>query len=160
MDIRRFLKPDGNPTNKARLEAISSNPPATVTTTGTYLSSESPIASNSSMSSTSSMSAPDDDDNSTVCKSRDVGVYLGKMTSVDDLTKFKLLTEPWVPEKNYNFPASSHVKGGREEKRRVNLGHLDKYPWLVFSHEKRDYFANTAVSLHIKSWLEEKAVFP
>lgn len=133
MDIRKFFKHDEIPKKKARLDTISSNPSETVTTPMTSLSSESPLAS------MSSMKAPDDD-NSTTCKSRDIGVYLGKMSSVDDLTKFRLLTDPWVPEKDYNFPASRHVKRGREEKRRVNLGHLDKYRWLVFSHEKKGLF--------------------
>lgn len=70
----------------------------------------------------------------------DIGCFIVEINEIDDFTKYQLLTNHWVPDKNYSFPFSLHIKRGREEKRRVNHGHLENYEWLVFSKEKGGLF--------------------
>lgn len=70
----------------------------------------------------------------------DVGYFISRMNSIDSFTRYQLITNHWVPDKYYSFPYSIHGKRGREEKRRVNHGHLEKFNWLVFSNEKQGLF--------------------
>ncbi|KAG8196029.1 hypothetical protein JTE90_028999 [Oedothorax gibbosus] len=126
MDIRRFLKCDGESLPKRpRMEtcSINSSPSPSNHDLTSLPPSETPTSSNK----TSEIS----------CASRDLGKYLGKISRIDDLLKYHLLTDPWVPGDDYKFPTSSHMKRGREEKRRANIGHLKTYNWLVFSDEKK-----------------------
>lgn len=70
----------------------------------------------------------------------DIGCFIAEINKIDVFTKYQLLTNHWVPDRNYSFPFSLHIKRGREEKRRVNHGHLNNYEWLVFSKEKGGLF--------------------
>ncbi|KAJ8958370.1 hypothetical protein NQ314_006431 [Rhamnusium bicolor] len=70
----------------------------------------------------------------------DVGCFLSRINSIDNFTRYQLITNHWVPDKYYSFPYSIHGKRGREEKRRVNHGHLETLNWLVFSNEKQGLF--------------------
>ncbi|XP_050508949.1 52 kDa repressor of the inhibitor of the protein kinase-like [Diabrotica virgifera virgifera] len=83
--------------------------------------------------------------------SHDIGYYLQNISSSNDHSKYIILTQHWTPEKTYQFPTSSHIKRGREELRRVNHGHFEKYPWLVFSEFKQGLFCKyCAVFCHGK----------
>lgn len=70
----------------------------------------------------------------------DIGTFLSDLKTVDDFTRYQILTNHWIPDKNYTFPFSSHMKRGREEKRRANHGHLEKHKWLVISKSKQGLF--------------------
>lgn len=71
-----------------------------------------------------------------VITNHDIGLYLSKISSIDSSTRYQLLKNHWVPEKYFEFPFSVHKKRGREERRRANHGHLEKYEWLVLSKHK------------------------
>lgn len=70
----------------------------------------------------------------------DIGIYLSRISSIDDSTRYQLLKNHWVPEKYFEFPYSIHKKRGREERRRANQEHLEKYEWLVLSKHKMGLF--------------------
>lgn len=83
--------------------------------------------------------------------SLDIGSHIGKMSQLSDHTKYQLFTKHWKPNKDYKFPTSSHIKRGREEQRRVNIGHFEKHPWLVFSEAQEGLFCKyCAVFCHKK----------
>jgi len=70
--------------------------------------------------------------------STDIGQYIGK--TIDDYTKCQLLENPWVPPKDYLFPYSEHIKGGKPIRRYVGHQHLNTFNWLVFSPSKQGLF--------------------
>lgn len=70
----------------------------------------------------------------------DIGTLIAELKNIDDFTRYHILTNHWAPDKNYVFPYSSHMKRGREEKRRPNVGHFEKHSWLVFSKFKQGVF--------------------
>lgn len=69
--------------------------------------------------------------------STDIGQYIGNTI---DYTKCQLLENPWVPPKDYVFPYSEHIKGGKPIRRYVGHQHLNSFNWLVFSPSKQGLF--------------------
>lgn len=91
----------------------------------------------------------------------DIGCFITKINEIDDFTRYQLLVNHWVPEKDYSFPFSVHTKRGREEKRHVNHGHLDNYEWLVFSKNGEGLFCKyCALFLSNKQVGGQKTVLP
>lgn len=81
----------------------------------------------------------------------DIGSHINNMSKMSDHTKYSIFTNHWKPKKDFKFPTSSHVKRGREEQRKANIGHFEKYPWLVFSEAKQGLFCKfCAVLCHQK----------
>jgi len=70
----------------------------------------------------------------------DIGSYLKNNITIDENTKYKLLTQHWKPPKNFNFPYSKHIKKGKEEKRFLRVNHLETYFWLVYSKESKGLY--------------------
>ncbi|VEN52714.1 unnamed protein product [Callosobruchus maculatus] len=75
----------------------------------------------------------------------DVGVYLNNTSKIDDFTRIQLLTNHWTPDIHFQFRISLHTRRGREERRRPNIGHLEKHEWLVLSKEKMGLFCKYCV---------------
>lgn len=82
----------------------------------------------------------------------DVGTFIG-ITNIPDKIKNTLLTNPWIPDKNYSFP--------KEGTRNLRFKHywLNSYEWLVYSEVENGalckycvVFANEAVGKgdHVK----------
>ncbi|XP_050515128.1 52 kDa repressor of the inhibitor of the protein kinase-like [Diabrotica virgifera virgifera] len=70
----------------------------------------------------------------------DVGNYLdtNKICSLNDRLKFTLLTNPWKPDKCYNFKYD--IDDG---KRPFIHEWLNTYPWLAYSKEVKDFLGFT-----------------
>lgn len=91
----------------------------------------------------------------------DVGKFVDRINTINEFTRFQLLTNHWTPENNYIFPYSSHIKRGREEKRRPNHGHLQKFEWLLFSKEKQGIFCKYCAIFTLQSLVgRQKTVKP
>lgn len=82
----------------------------------------------------------------------DVGTFIGNK-NISDTMKNDLLTNPWTPDNNYNFP--------KEGTRNLRFKHywLNSYEWLVYSEVENGalckycvVFANEAVGKgdHVK----------
>lgn len=54
--------------------------------------------------------------------STDKGQYI--VQDIDDYTKCQLLENPWLPKKDYSFPYSEHIKGGKQIRHYVGHQHL------------------------------------
>ncbi|CAH1111665.1 unnamed protein product [Psylliodes chrysocephalus] len=76
----------------------------------------------------------------------DIGTLVGEMKNIDDFTRYQVLKNHWTPDKSYVFPYSSHMKRGREEKRRVNHGHFEKHSWLALVRGQRLYCSEKLVT--------------
>lgn len=73
----------------------------------------------------------------------DIGRYVSNLPAICDLTRFKLLTEPWQPPVGFKFPFSSHNKQRKVEKRyfqRHFQRQRESYTWLVFSPSTNGLF--------------------
>lgn len=63
-----------------------------------------------------------------------IGHFVG-CPEIDEITKAKLLEQPWVPPPNYIFPHCVFNKKGKPTKKDAQRSHFDKFHWLVLSHK-------------------------
>ena len=76
----------------------------------------------------------------------DIGNYIaGREFEKDNNLKLKLLNEHWTPPRNFQYPYSTRLSHGKQEKRFLRNDHLLKFPWLVFSPEKKGLFCKACV---------------
>lgn len=117
-----------------------------------------PLAGPSSSSSPMLVMPLESSSNST---SIDIGTLIADLKNIDDFTRYHILTNHWTPDKNYVFPYSSHMKRGREEKRRPNVGHFERHVWLVFSKFKQGLFCKYCALFFSQTLIGgQKTVFP
>lgn len=57
------------------------------------------------------------------------------MNTINDFTHYQLITDHWMPSKNYKFPCSIHNKSGK-----TSYTNLEKYKWLVVSEKQGGLF--------------------
>ncbi|XP_050541762.1 zinc finger MYM-type protein 1-like isoform X2 [Daktulosphaira vitifoliae] len=81
--------------------------------------------------------------------SNDIGQYIGK--AIDDFTKHELLENSWLPPKDYIFPYSEHIKGGKQTRRYVGHQHLNSFKWLVFSPSQKGLFCKYCPIFNIQN---------
>lgn len=61
------------------------------------------------------------------------------------MTKKKLILNPYIPPRNYQFPYSEHQKNGCLKKRYAHHRYLEAYEWLVFSDVKKGFLCKYCV---------------
>ncbi|XP_025415028.1 zinc finger MYM-type protein 1-like isoform X2 [Sipha flava] len=76
--------------------------------------------------------------------SDDIGQFL-RPANPSDHIKFKILEKLNIPENNFVYPFSIHIKKGREEKRFLKRSHFEKFKWLVYSKSKSGLFCKFCV---------------
>lgn len=76
--------------------------------------------------------------------SDDIGHFL-RPANPSDHIKFKILEKLNIPENNFVYPFSIHIKKCKEEKRFLKRSHFEKYKWLVYSKSKTGLFCKFCV---------------
>jgi len=74
----------------------------------------------------------------------DIGYYTNSM-SINQNTKYRLVKKNYLPESDFIYPFSTHVKKGKEGKRFLNRSHFTKFPWLAYSSIKSGLFCKFCV---------------
>ncbi|CAG9772297.1 unnamed protein product [Ceutorhynchus assimilis] len=68
-----------------------------------------------------------------------------QILNLPDEEKYLYLKETWSPPRNYKLPCSEQQEGQRLERRHLNLGHINSFPWLAFSHMHQGLFCKYCV---------------
>jgi len=74
----------------------------------------------------------------------DIGYYTNSM-SINQNTKYRLVKKNYLPESDFIYPFSTHVKKGKEGKRFLNQSHFTKFPWIAYSSIKSGLFCKFCV---------------
>ena len=76
----------------------------------------------------------------------DIGLYVGR--TVDDYTKYRLLTKRWQPSRMDKMPYSEHMKQGHLRRRYLNVSHVESRTWLAFSPSQQGLYCKYCVLFH------------
>lgn len=79
------------------------------------------------------------------CDNNDIGLYIGVATKISAVKRASLLRSAWQPPTGYTYPCSEHMKKGKVEKRYLSESHMQQFPWLTYSHDKRGLFCRFCV---------------
>jgi len=74
----------------------------------------------------------------------DIEYYTNSM-SINQNTKYRLDKKNYLPESDFIYRFSTHVKKGKEGKRFLNQSHFTKFPWLAYSSIKSGLFCKFCV---------------
>lgn len=69
--------------------------------------------------------------NTNLPSSLNIGYFVNSCKTADDYIKY-LIIKSNLPESNFCWPYSNHIKKGRVEKRYLRKNHLEKYSWLEY----------------------------
>lgn len=70
----------------------------------------------------------------------EMGPFVSAGERPDDRQLYELLSNHWKPPSNYQFPYSTHSKGGKIEKRYLKQIHFQNFHWLVYSEKEQGLF--------------------
>ncbi|KAF0750111.1 52 kDa repressor of the inhibitor of the protein kinase-like isoform X1 [Aphis craccivora] len=74
----------------------------------------------------------------------DIGYYTNSM-SINQNTNYRSVKKNYLPESDFIYQFSTHVKKGKEGKRFLNQSHFTKFPWLAYSSIKSGLFCRFCV---------------
>ena len=85
-------------------------------------------------------------------RKRNFGVYpVTKLLRVSIFLQNRLFPEP-----GFVYPSETRMSKGKEEARSLDVSHLKRYHWLVFSKAKKGLYCKTCLMFMTRSEIQKK----